>query len=256
MFKVLREVGVCFGAFVAGGCAPRDVICGVVGGDPETEGGAGFAEVLPERTKGLHPVWEEAFRGLPDGASILPAVVRNHRIDADAAPREWLLEGGEGFIEVVSSDIFAIRVKPVVVVGEGACVACGAAVAKDGLFGGCAFVNGYTRDGLALYDKALPVCVGLWDWKVEGAYEAGCWFCFLVCAGVVDIAVVPDAFKAMGVSGGLVAIRVAREHRGVLGQQHNAIADDDWFAASAAGDLFGCCKAFDFDVEGCGGCLE
>ena len=83
-----------------------------------------------------------------------------------------------------------------------------------------------------------------------------CWLCFLICAGVVDIAMVPDAFKAMGVCRGLVAIRVAREHRGVLGQQHNTIADDDGLAASAAGDLCGCCKAFDFDVKGCGGCLE
>ena len=218
VFKVLREVRVCFGTFVAGGCAPCDVICGVIGGDPESEGGARFAEVLAERTKGLHPVWEEVFRGLPDRATVLPAVVWDHCIDADAAPGERLLESCEGFVEVVSSDIFAIRVKPVVVVGEGACLVCWAAIAEDGLFGGQAIFDGDAGDRLALDDKGLPVCGGLWDWKVEGAYEARCWLGFLVCAGKVDIAVVPNTFKVMGVGCGLIAIRVAREHRGVLGQ--------------------------------------
>ena len=209
MFKVLGEVGVCFGAFVAGGCSPRDVICGVVGGDPEPERRAGFAEVLSEAAKRLHPVREEAFRGLPDGASVLPAIIGNHRIDADAASGEWFLEGTECFDEVVSADILAIRVEPVVVVGEGACVVCRPDVAEDGLFGGCAFINGDTGDGLALDGGAGAACCRLWDGKVEGANEAGCWLCFLICAGEVDIAVVPDAFKAMGVCGRLVAIGVA-----------------------------------------------
>ena len=69
---------------------------------------------------------------------------------------------------------------------------------------------------------------------MEGAYQAGCWSWVLVGAGEVDIAVVPDAFKVACVGGGLVAICVACEHRGVLGQQDDAIADDDWLSASSS----------------------
>ena len=100
------------------GRGPVDVVRCVVGREPEAERAALVAQSLADLGQVVHAVREETLGRLPDGLAVLPAVVRNERLNRDASAGEGFLELAGDAREGVAADVLRGAVEPIVVMRE------------------------------------------------------------------------------------------------------------------------------------------